>query len=558
MVFLFKSLIPVENAQRIILENVNTIKETEIVDIDEASWRVLAENIFAPIDLPSFDRATQDGYAVKYVDILGATEKEPRKLKIIGYSKTGYFPEKELSTGETYRIDTGAPLPKGADTVVPIEYTTEEDGCVYIYKMVPYRANIQGAGGDISKGELVLSKRMLLTPRHIGALAGLGISKIRVIRKPIVAVFSIGDELVPLGQSLKKGKIYDINIHTISALVKQNYAEVADLGIAEDNADSILEKLSEGLEKADLVISTGGSSVGQSDFVRHAANALQARMLFHGVMSKPGKPVFAATINNKLYLGLPGNPTSAIISFMLYAQPAIRKLLGIKAKSRSSQKIRLGKREYGVKGRRLYKTIIVKEIDGKLLYESLPPASESISTLFRADAYFVVPENVDFFDENDEVEIRFFEDIEQTADIIVVGVFAPRLLRKIIRALDVFVVKYIKRNSESAVLAFRGGFADIAIVRGNIRSELEYTRKLVRVGKPGRLTFTVYNNFEDAVHVNTHQSAILGVINGLADNAIVPIDIAELYNVDILEEVGSERLSILASDRVRRYLSNIV
>ena len=548
---IFKRLISVEEAQRLLISCISEIQEVEIVTIDDALGRVAAENIYAKIDIPCFDRATRDGYAVIAEDTYDASEKNPVKLILRGYIKTGTFPTSALSHGQAFRIDTGAPIPRGANAIVPIEYTNEEDEYVIIFRRVHPWANIQWASGDIARGELVVQRGTIITPRHIGALAGTGHSKIKVKRKPRVAIFSIGDELVEVDSDLQPGKIYDINIHTLASLVRELGGEPVVLGIARDNHESILDKIKRGMRNADIIVSSGGSSVGQSDFIRAAVEQLGAEILFHGVMSKPGKPVLGSKIRNKLYIGLPGNPASAILSFMLYVKPVLLRMLGARPPRRAIGKIKLRKREYGVKGRRLYKTVVIKIVEDKYFYEPLPASSESISTLSKADAYFIVPEYVEFLESGEYVDLSFLDRNPQPADILIIGEFSPTILKLLIEALsEEYSLRYIRRNEEATIAAIRSGIADIAILGTNVGNSVKITRKIALSGRENGEIVTAMKDFgENTTIVGTHQSAILRYLHGLADGVIVPKELLELYGIKKYRIIGEEKLYVYSSDR---------
>lgn len=559
---LFKRLIPVEEAQNILISNAGKITDIEEIEIDCALNHVVAENVYAEIDIPSFDRATLDGYAVVAEDTFYASETNPAKLRLKGYIKTGSYPRESLSYGEAFRVDTGAPLPKGATAVVPIEYTIERENYVLIFRRVPLWANIQWAGGDIARGEIIIQKGTIITPRHIGALAGAGHRRVKVKRKPKVAIFSIGDELVEVGSRLSPGKIYDINIHTITSLVKENFAEPVTLGIAEDSPDSILEKLKAGLSVADLVVSTGGSSVGQTDFIRTAIEKLDAEILFHGVMSKPGKPVLGSKIGGKLYIGLPGNPTSAIISFMLYVKPVILKMLEALPIRRLPAEIKLKRKEHGEKGRRLYKPVAIKEYLDGFLYESLPAASESISTLSKADAYFTVSESVEFLDTGANLNLVPFDPNPQPADIFIVGEYSPTILKTLLLAFgDRHSIRYIKRSDDATLMAIEDGTADIAILRRELEGSMRVIRKLAMAGDPSRgEVVTAVRNLDGikATLVGSDQSAILRYLNNLAAAVIAPKEFLDIYGIREYSIIGQENIFVYASSNLREIVRDAV
>lgn len=538
--FRFKKLISVDKAVSLLLENVSQKKEVEHVEIDNAINRVAGESLYAKIDVPSFDRASRDGYAVRLEDITSASEDRPMILAIVGYSKTGHPYRRYINKGEAVRIDTGAVVPPGANVVVPIEYCSENGRRVEIFKSVSLGDNIQWTGSDIRKGGLIIQRKTLITLRHVGALSAVGYIRVPVVKKPRAAIFSIGDELVNVGQDLELGRIYDINIHTISLYVEKSGGEPTCLGIAQDSREEILQKIQMGIKMSDLVISTGGSSVGQTDFIRAVMEEINAKILFHGVMSKPGKPVLAAKIGEKLYIGLPGNPTSAIMSYMLYVEPIIHRMLGLKITYKEKITMRLYKREFGEKGRRTYKTVLVKKLGKGYVCEGLPGASESITTLSKADGYFIIKENEEFIDEGTFVDVYIFDGLLQQADIIVVGFFSPSILRILVEFADRngLRLKYVPKSDHGALLAIKNNVADIAILSDCVDYDLavEYEVSLLSKGSSNSVcsAFTLMHE-HNIEPVGTHQSAIFRYKEGYTKSILIPSELVSLYNLDDFE-----------------------
>ena len=559
MGFIFKKLVPVEEAQKILLDNIYTCKKTEITPIDDALYRVSAENIFSEIDIPCFDRSIMDGYALRYIDIANASETSPIVLDLIGYVKIGTMPDQTVKKGTAIRVDTGSVIPIGADAVVPLEYCHEENKKIIVFRSIEKGANIQWTGGDIMKGELILQEGTIINTRHIGALSASGYTKILVRPKPRVAIFSIGDELVNVGEALEEGKIYDINIHTIASLIKSCGGDPIILGISPDSMEGIMNKLTEGLKMADFVVSTGGSSVGQFDFIRTVVENIGGKILFHGVMSKPGKPVLATKIGDKLYIGLPGNPTSAIISFILYVRPVIYKFLGCRVDYVSDLTIRLAKPEYGFKGRRLYKTVVLRRRGNKLYYESLKPSSESISTLLKADGYFIIPENVEFLQENTLAEVYLFNYPPQITDILVVGEFSPTILYAIIDVANALElkIKYVRKSSSGAIMSIQKQSADIAITTEPLKDSIELQRELVLISRRDDIVrvasvYNVCNQNYEIQKVGTHQSSMFRLIHGFVDGAILPLEIAKIYDIKRFktQKMGTEKIYVYVCDYI--------
>ena len=305
----FTNLIPFEEAKRILMENVKPIERVEEIDILHSLHRVLAEDVISPINVPPFSRAAEDGYAVRAQDTFGAGTYNPKELIIVEEINTGEFKEIEIKNGECVKISTGAILPKNADAVVRVEDTEEENGKIKVYRAVHPGFDVAPRGEDIKKGEKILEMGTFLTPPKIGSLAAIGISKVKVYSRPKVAILPSGDELQKPGEQLKPGKIYDVNTYTISSIVKENGGEPVLFSYVRDEKKDIERKLKEAL-KYDVVVFSGGSSVGDRDILIDVVSKY-AKVLFHGVQIKPGKPTWCA-VGEKLIFGMPGFPTSCL------------------------------------------------------------------------------------------------------------------------------------------------------------------------------------------------------------------------------------------------------
>ena len=265
---IFHKLVTIEEALELIKKHVDLSPlGVEEVDLLKASGRVLAEDIIAKVDLPPFDRSEMDGYAVIAEDTYGADEDSPIKLKVIGKIEAGDKPKVAVEKGCAVEISTGAPIPPGANAVVMVEYTRQIGDVVEIFKPVAVGAHIVYAGSDLMIGEKILRRGTLLTPREIGVIAAVGISKVKVYRKPKVAIISTGSELVPPGSSLPHYKIYDVNTYSIAAGVKEAGGEPIPLGIVGDDITEIRKMIEKAAEKTDLVLISGGTSAGIGDLV---------------------------------------------------------------------------------------------------------------------------------------------------------------------------------------------------------------------------------------------------------------------------------------------------
>ncbi|MBP1450094.1 MAG: molybdopterin biosynthesis protein, partial [Thermoproteus sp.] len=322
---------------------------TEEVGLLEAYGRVLAEDVYSQVDVPPFDRSTVDGYAVVSADVAGASELAPAALRLKGRIETGQFPEFELGPGEAVEVATGAPVPRGADAVVMVEYTAERGGSVMVYRSAYPGENIMSAGSDISAGELVLRRCTKLTQREIGVLAAVGRPRVKVFKRPRVAVISTGNELAPPGAPLAPGKLYDVNTYSISAAVVEAGGVPIIKGIVGDDPAQYKRALEEALAEADVVLLSGGTSAGLADLTYRVLGEM-GELLFHGIMVRPGKPTVAADVGGKLVVGLPGYPSSALMIFHAVVRPALLAMQCLRPEPPAAYRARLPFKVEGAKG----------------------------------------------------------------------------------------------------------------------------------------------------------------------------------------------------------------
>lgn len=318
-------MISVKEALTKILDQI-PILGRERRSILQAQGRVLAEGIVAHRHIPPWDNSAMDGYALRWADIQGASPKNPILLKVLSDLPAGKIFTGAIGAGETVRIMTGAPLPSGADTVVPVENTEPLEKEVKILACPPKGSNIRLAGEDVRSGECILSEGTVLRSAHIGMLASLQRSMVSVYQVPRVAILSTGDELLEIDQLWEEGKIVNSNSYSLAAQVMECGALPIQIGIAKDQPGELSSKMREGLN-SDLIITTGGVSVGDYDFVKTALKDLGA-MNFWKVAMRPGQPQVFGTISGKPLFGLPGNPVSAMVSFELFVRPSILKMSG--------------------------------------------------------------------------------------------------------------------------------------------------------------------------------------------------------------------------------------
>ena len=319
--------ITIEKANKILLEEQIDTHIVELSILDSLDF-VLSEDIVSNMNMPPFDRSPLDGYAFRAEDTLDATNDFPVQLEVIDNIQAGYVSDKTIGKGQAIRIMTGAKIPDGADVVMRYEDTEFTDKQVKIFKSLKSQSNIAKMGEDMEDGQLVLKKGITIGAAEIGILAGLGKCNVKVYAKPKVAILATGDELVDIYENLKDGKIRNSNSYFIAAQVKRLGAEPVILEICKDNLNHITTELESALKWADMIITTGGASVGDADLIKEAFVEIGGTILFWKVRMKPGTPIVAAKYEHKLLFGLSGNPAAAYITFEQFVRPTILKLMG--------------------------------------------------------------------------------------------------------------------------------------------------------------------------------------------------------------------------------------
>jgi len=392
------ALIQVEEARQILLGRLaEHVPSQETVPLAEALDRVLAEPVIAPEDLPSHARSTMDGFAVFAADTFGASESMPAYLAISGEIGMGQAPTETVTAGTCLRIPTGGMLPEGADAVVMFEHTIPvDDRLVEVVKGVGAGSNIIGPGEDIARGRVALPAGHLLRPQDLGLLAGLGIAEVAVTRRIRVGIVSTGDEIVPYTETPSPGKIRNINTIALGGQVRRAGGLVRDYGIVADRRETFLPLLAEAVAENDLVLFSGGSSVGTRDLGEEAIAALgPPGILVHGVALKPGKPVIIGLSGSKPVFGLPGHPVSAMVCFDLFVRPAIDRLAGRIADPLPEESIiaRLDRNINSAPGRRDIVRVRLRREGGNWAAEPVLGKSGAISSLSRAHGYFIIPES---------------------------------------------------------------------------------------------------------------------------------------------------------------------
>jgi molybdenum cofactor synthesis domain-containing protein len=396
----FQALVSFEEALALVMDRVSPIEDVEVLPLGEARDRVLARDVEATMDVPPFDRAAMDGYAVIAEDTYGATDLEPVVLTSVGTVHAGDVPPGDVGNGECMYTATGAMRPEGADAEVMVEYTQETDGGVEIRRPVHPGENISVRGSDIKKGSVPLKAGVELGASRIGTAAAIGTTELQVYRRPRVAIFGTGNEVRPLGEELGPGQVYNVNTYTISTLVEHSGAEPVITGLVEDTQEALLDALNRGLEQADIVVFTGGSSVGERDLLVDVF-AAEGEVLFHGVQVKPGKPVLVAVHDGGIAFGLPGYPTSCLSSGALFLEPVLAKMGRRRQVQTPMVRAEMGRRVVSTIGRTHIMT--VKLVDG--IAQPAFKGSGAITSMAEADGYIIIPANVDLIEGGQSVDV---------------------------------------------------------------------------------------------------------------------------------------------------------
>jgi len=387
---------------------------TERVPTVRARGRVLAEDLYSAVDLPHFHRAAMDGYAVKAKDTFGASQSLPAYLKLAGVMEMGKEATRPVATGEAIRISTGGMMPPESDAVVMVEYADEvEGGLVEIHRGVSPWQNVIQIGDDIKKGEMVFQRGRRLRAHDLGALTGIGISLVPVYKQPRIALISTGDEIVDADTDPLPGQVRNINQHSLAGLIEECGGELKDWGVVRDDKDQLTKAIGEALEWGDLVLLSGGSSMGAKDIALETILSFaDAEFVFHGISISPGKPTIFAKACGKPILGLPGYPVSALVIFDLFAGPLIRRLAGqdtetvtrftktVQATLKTNISSQVGREDY-------VRVTLERDAD-RLLAIPLPTKSGAIFTLVKADGMVRIDLNQDGLEPGEEVEVILF------------------------------------------------------------------------------------------------------------------------------------------------------
>jgi molybdenum cofactor synthesis domain-containing protein len=398
----FKLLVSHDEAKDAIMRTCNPIERTEKIPISEASNRVLASDVKADRFVPPFDRSAMDGYAVIAADTYGADERVIF-LKLDGVIHAGVMSNQEVRQGYCIQIATGSPLPRGADSVVMVEYTEHHQEEILVTKPVYPGANVSKKGEDIENGDIVLTEGAILTPAKIGTLAALGQTEIEVYARPRIAIIPTGEEIVEPGKKLKPGQIYDVNSFTLESILTQNGAQVDRFGIVGDEYSALKDTMEKSLTY-DMVILSGGSSVGEKDLLASIL-ADVGEILFHGVQIKPGKPTLYGIAQNTPIFGMPGYPTSCLSNAYIFLIPAIRQMSRLPPQRPHTVLAKISKRLVSSSGRQQFLTVRIKEGIAHPMYKH----SGAITSMASADGFIILPVNLDVIEEGDIVKVTLFQ-----------------------------------------------------------------------------------------------------------------------------------------------------
>ncbi|WHY00634.1 gephyrin-like molybdotransferase Glp [Neobacillus sp. DY30] len=398
----------VEETFAMIEEKIPAITHMEVRSLEDALDYILAVPVTARENVPSFDRSTVDGYAVKAKDTYGSSESMPGFLTVVGEVKMGESAAISVNQGEAVYVPTGGMIPPGCDSVIMIEHCEDHDGLLNTYKPVAPGENIIRAGEDIREGEILLLEGTRLRPQELGAIASLGISTVTVYRKLKVGYLSSGDEIVPFQTvKLAEGQIRDINYLTISGLAKQWNIEVVYGGIVKDDYLEFQQRAQSLYDKVDCLILSGGSSVGAKDYTTDVIQSLGTPGVFvHGISIKPGKPTILAVANGKPVIGLPGHPASAMIIFMLFGEKILRKLKGEKIDKKPDRILaRITKNIPSAPGRSDYIRVRLFEKEGEWWAEPIIGKSGLITTLVKSDGIVEITSEKEGISQGDYVPV---------------------------------------------------------------------------------------------------------------------------------------------------------
>lgn len=408
----FENLTRVDEALSTLLRQVKPEKLKPVqIPVQTALGRILYEDFVAKTDLPPYNRSAVDGYAVRAKDTFEASQFNPKVLKL---TKSDSIGKKEARP-----VWTGTALPEGADATVMLEHTKKVQDKIEVWIPVTPGKNVSKKGEDVQKGEVALEVGTRMHPHHLGLLAALGATHVRVVKKPKVGILSTGNELVKLGHTPTPGQIVDVNRLILSCMCFELGAKPLDLEIARDDVNEIGAKIEDGIKKSDLMITTGGTSVGYADLVPATVNHIGAPgVVVHGIAMRPGMPTALAILDGKPIFILPGNPVAAMIGFEVFVRPVLLRLQGVESEPRQTVEAKITRRISAALGRRVFLRVNVFERNGKFCADPVRTKGAGIlSTMTKANGYVIIPESREGLEKEELVTVHLFDKIRGTRHV---------------------------------------------------------------------------------------------------------------------------------------------
>lgn len=499
----------------------------ELVTLAESLGRVLAADVTAAVDVPSFDRSNFDGFALRAADTFGASEEVPRRLQLLpGAIGTGVVPQLEVAAGTASAIATGGMVPRGADAVLMVEHTDEEGDGLLVRRAVTPGTGISFAGTDIGAGETVLRRGEVLTSRETGVLAALGVSRVTVWRRPRVAILSTGDEIIPPGAAMQPGKVYDSNARIIADAVRELGGEPVELGIVPDDLDRLRRSVGEALASCDMVLLSGGTSKGQGDLSYRVVRELtDPGIVAHGVALKPGKPICLAASGTKPVVVLPGFPTSAIFTFHEFVAPVLRAQAGYPPETRATVAARLAVKINSEIGRTEYLLVGLVErpptAAGETVLTAYPlgKGSGSVTTFSRADGFVTIERKVELVEAGSVVQVQLLGRDLRLADLVVIGSHCVGLDYLLGCLQDQgYRTKFLAVGSLAGLDAARRGECDLAGVHLMDPETGQYNRPFLSDGLDllagyGRLQGVVFRRGDERFEGRDARAAVAAILH---------------------------------------------
>ncbi|WP_135821147.1 molybdopterin biosynthesis protein [Halostella litorea] len=475
----FRDLAPPERAREAIA-SLDLTPGPETVPLEDARGRVLAERVDAGVDVPGFDRASLDGYALRARDTFGADEADPARLDLVGAVHAGEEPDVTVGEGEAVEISTGAVMPPGADAMVMVERTDVEGGPasgeadeqVLVRTAVAPGDGVMLAGADVAAGERALGPGTRLTPREVGLLSALGVDEVPVRGRPRVGIVSTGDELVRPGEELRseRGQIYDVNSYAVASAVEEAGGEAVTYPHAGDERSEMERVLTTAAEECDLVLSSGSTSASAVDVIYDVIEE-RGELLLHGVAVKPGKPMLVGRMGESAYVGLPGYPVSALTIFRTFVAPAVRAAAGLPEPKTATVEGRMARRERYGEGRLRYMPVgLVTDGDGGTLVYPVDKGSGATTSLVEADGVVAVDPDTDYLAAGETVTVDLFSPDVRPPSLLGVGEDDPLLSRLLDDLRD---PRYLSVGSRQGLRRLRDGTPDVAVTAGPVERDVE-------------------------------------------------------------------------------------